>query len=42
MDLKDKKIIYELELNGRISSSKLGKKIGLSKETTNNRIKILE
>jgi len=42
MDLKDKKIIYEVELDARTAYSKIGKKVGLSKETTNNRIKALE
>lgn len=42
MDVKDKKILYELELAARDSFSQIGKKVGLSKETTNNRIKNLE
>ena len=42
MDLKDKKILYEIDLAGRAPFSELGKRIGLSKETTNNRVRALE
>ncbi|MBT5022830.1 Lrp/AsnC family transcriptional regulator [Candidatus Woesearchaeota archaeon] len=42
MDIKDKKLIYELELDARASFAKIGKKIGLSKETVINRVKRLE
>lgn len=42
MDFKDKRIVYELELAGRASYTEIGKKVGLSKETTNNRVKALE
>lgn len=42
MHIKEKKILYELDLSARSSFSELGKKIGLSKETTNNRIRSLE
>ena len=38
MDLKDKKIIYELDKNSRVSYSLLAKKIGLSKEVTFQRL----
>jgi DNA-binding Lrp family transcriptional regulator len=38
LDLLDKKIIYELDLNARISASKLAKKLRKSKETVNFRI----
>src|SRR3989344_659037 len=38
LDLKDKKILYELDLNSRQSASQISKKIGLSKEVTNYRI----
>ncbi|MFP4111919.1 MAG: winged helix-turn-helix transcriptional regulator [Candidatus Woesearchaeota archaeon] len=41
MDLYDKKILYELDKNARISASKIGKKIQLPKETVNYRIKRL-
>ena len=42
LDLNDRKILYELDKNARISCSQLGKKIGLSKEVANYRIKKLE
>lgn len=38
LDLKDRKILYELDLNARSSVSKIAKKVGLSKEVTNYRI----
>lgn len=41
IDLYDKKILCELDLNARISASKLGKKINLPKESVNYRIKNL-
>ena len=39
IDLKDRKILYELDLNSRQSNSTLGKKVGLSKDIVNYRIK---
>ncbi len=42
LDLKDKKILYQLELNARQSNSQIAKKVGLSKEVVNYRIKRLE
>jgi len=38
LDLLDKKIMYELDLNARISASRLAKKLKKSKETVNFRI----
>lgn len=37
-DLKDKKILRELDVNARIPLGKLAKKVGLSKQVTNYRI----
>jgi DNA-binding Lrp family transcriptional regulator len=42
LDLKDKKILYELDLDSRQSCSKIAKKVGLSTEVVNYRIKRLE
>jgi len=42
LDLKDKKILYELDYNSRQSNAEIAKKIGLSKDTINYRIKKLE
>jgi Lrp/AsnC family transcriptional regulator, leucine-responsive regulatory protein len=42
LDLKDKKLLYELDKNSRQSSPQIGKKIGLSPEVVNYRIKKLE
>jgi DNA-binding Lrp family transcriptional regulator len=41
-DLKDKKILYQLDLNCRQSNTQIGKKVGLSKEVVHYRIKRLE
>ena len=38
LDLKDKKILLELELNSRQSFSSIAKKVGLSKEVVNYRV----
>ena len=38
LDLLDQKIMYELDLNARISASQLAKKLKKSKETVNFRI----
>jgi len=42
IDLKDRKILYELDKNARISCAQIGKKVGLSTEVVNYRIKKLE
>ena len=42
LDLKDRKILAELDLNARETYQTIGRKVGLSKETTINRIKNLE
>jgi DNA-binding Lrp family transcriptional regulator len=42
LDAKDKKILYELDFNARQSNTKIAKKVGLSKEVVNYRIKRLE
>lgn len=42
LDLKDKKILSELEMNARISHSALAKKVGLSKQVVKYRIERLE
>lgn len=41
LDMLDRRIMYELDLNSRISASKLAKKLQKSKETINFRIKRL-
>lgn len=43
LDIKDKKILAELDVNARQSNSQIGKKVGLSKEVVKYRIdKLLE
>ncbi|MBT5022847.1 AsnC family transcriptional regulator [Candidatus Woesearchaeota archaeon] len=42
LDLKDKKILFELDKNARISYAQIGKKIGLSTELVHYRVKRLE
>ncbi len=42
LDLKDKKILYELDSNARQSFSQIARKVGLSTEVVNYRIKKLE
>ena len=42
LDLKDRKILFELEMNARISFVALGKKVGLSKQVVKYRIERLE
>lgn len=42
LDLKDKKILYELDKNARISNAQIAKKVGLSPEVVHYRIKRLE
>ena len=36
VDLVDKKIIYNLDFQARLSLTQLGKKVGFSKQTTKN------
>ena len=42
IDLKDKKLLYELDSNARQSNAQIARKIGLSTEVVNYRIKRLE
>jgi len=42
LDVKDKKILYELDLDARQTFSEIGKKVRLSKEVVNYRIRRLE
>lgn len=42
VDLKDRKILYELDLNCRQSNAQIGKKVGLSKDVVSYRIKKME
>lgn len=42
LDLKDKKILYELDLNCRKSNTQIGKKVGLSRKVVEYRIKKME
>ena len=42
IDVKDRKIIYELSLNARQNNSTIGKKVGLSPQLVDYRIKRLE
>lgn len=42
LDLKDRKILYELDLNCRLSNSQIGKKVGLKRDVVGYRIKKLE
>lgn len=42
LDAKDKKLLYEIDLNARIGTSLLGKKVGLSQEGVFYRLKRLE
>lgn len=42
LDKKDKRILYELDMDARQSISKIAKKVRLSKEVTNYRVKRLE
>lgn len=41
VDIKDRKILYELDINCRTPASKIAKKLDISKETVNYRIKKL-
>ena len=38
VDIKDKKILYELDVDCRTSASQIAKKLNISKETVNYRI----
>lgn len=42
LDLKDRKILYQLDLNCRQSNSQIGRKVGLSKQVVDYRIKRME
>jgi DNA-binding Lrp family transcriptional regulator len=42
IDLKDRKILYQLDLNCRQSNAQIGKKVGLSKQVVDYRIKKME
>jgi DNA-binding Lrp family transcriptional regulator len=42
IDLKDKKILYQLDLNSRQSNAQIAKKVQLSKDSVGYRIKALE
>ncbi len=42
IDLKDRKILYHLDLNCRQSNSQIGKKVGLSRKVVEYRIKRME
>ena len=42
LDLVNKKILYELDKNARISDSQLAKKVNRSREAVRNRIKKLQ
>jgi len=42
IDVKDRKILYQLDLNCRQSNTQIGKKVGLSKQVVDYRIKRME
>ena len=42
LDLKDRKILYQLDLNCRQSNAQIGKKVGLSRKVVEYRIKKME
>jgi DNA-binding Lrp family transcriptional regulator len=42
IDLKDRKILYELDIDSRQSFRSIGKKIGLSKDVVASRVKRLQ
>jgi len=42
IDLKDRKILYEIDLNCRQSNTQIGKKVGLKKDVVSYRIKKME
>ena len=41
IDLKDRRVLYELDVNARRSDAAIGKRVGLSKDVVNRRIKKL-
>ena len=41
IDVKDRKILYELDINARRSNASIGRKVGLGKDLVNRRIKKL-
>ena len=41
-DLKDRKILYQLDLNCRQSNAQIGKKVGLSRKVVEYRIRKME
>jgi Lrp/AsnC family leucine-responsive transcriptional regulator len=42
LDLKDRKILYELDLDARQPLTRIGKKVGLSKDVVSYRMKKLQ
>ena len=42
LDLKDRKILYQLDLDSRQSFSSIGRKVGLSKDIVTSRVKKLQ
>ena len=42
LDLKDRKILYELDLDARQPLTQIGKKVGLSKDVVSYRMKKLQ
>ena len=42
LDLKDRKILYELDLDSRQSFRSIGRKVGLSKDIVATRVKKLD
>jgi len=42
LSLKDRKLLHQLDMNSRQSASKIGREIGLNKNTVNYRMKLLE
>ena len=42
IDIKDKEILYQLDLNSRQSFSQLGKKVGIHKDVASYRVKRLQ
>ena len=42
IDLKDRKILYQLDLDSRQSFRSIGKKVGLSKDVVASRVKKLQ
>ena len=39
IEIKDKKILYQLDVNSRQSFSQIGRKVGISKATVGYRVK---